>query len=69
MWLVAEGLTELLEDFESPRHVFAADTADAEALEPRMLVKAKHRPAAAATLREGHRGGVGDTQCSWDLGA
>ncbi len=42
--MVAEGLTELLEDFEGPRHVFAADTADAEALEPRMLVKAKHRP-------------------------
>jgi len=43
-WLVAEGLTELLEDFEGPEHVFAADTADAEALEPRMLAEAKRRP-------------------------
>jgi hypothetical protein len=31
-WLVAEGLTELLEDFEGLDHVFAADT-DTEALE------------------------------------
>ena len=42
--MVTEGLTELLEDFEGPEHVFATDTADAEALEPRTLAKAKRRP-------------------------
>ena len=34
----------LLEDFDSLEDVFAAETADAEALEPHSLAKAKHRP-------------------------
>ncbi len=43
-WSVVDGIPELLEDFLGLEHAFAADTADAEALEPRTLAGAKRRP-------------------------
>ena len=44
VWSAVDGTLELLEDFEGLEHAFAAETADAEALEPCMLAEAKHRP-------------------------
>ena len=43
-WSVEDGSPMLLEDFEGLEFAFAAETADAEALEPRSLAEAKHRP-------------------------
>jgi transposase InsO family protein len=43
-WTVEDGVPALLEDFEGLEHTFMADTADAEALEPRTLAEAKRRP-------------------------
>ena len=42
--MVEDGTPALLEDFNSMELVFAAETAKSEALEPRTLVEAKHRP-------------------------
>lgn len=44
MWTVEDGAPALLEDFDGMEFVFAAETADAEALEPRTLAEAKRRP-------------------------
>jgi hypothetical protein len=44
VWTVEEGSPALLEDFDSMESVFATETADAEALEPRTLAEAKRRP-------------------------
>ena len=43
-WSVEDGSPTLLEDFEGLEFAFAAETADAEALEPRSLAEAKRRP-------------------------
>ena len=43
-WAVIDGAPELLEDFEGLEQVFAAETADTEALEPRTLAEARRRP-------------------------
>lgn len=43
-WSVKDGTPVLLEDFDGLECALAAETADAEALEPRTLAKAKHRP-------------------------
>ena len=43
-WSVEDGSPTLLEDFEGLEFAFVAETADAEALEPRSLAKAKRRP-------------------------
>jgi hypothetical protein len=40
---VEEGTPALLEDFDGMEFVFATETADAEALEPRTLAEAKRR--------------------------
>ena len=39
-----DGVPALFEDFQGMESVFAAETADAEALEPRTLMEAKRRP-------------------------
>jgi hypothetical protein len=44
VWAVVDGMSELLEDFEGLEDVFAAETADTEAMEPRTLAEAKRRP-------------------------
>jgi hypothetical protein len=44
VWAVVDGTPELLEDFEGLENVFAAETADTEAMEPRTLAEAKRRP-------------------------
>ena len=44
VWSVEDGAPMLLEDFDGPEYMFAAETADAEALEPRTLAEAKCRP-------------------------
>jgi Reverse transcriptase (RNA-dependent DNA polymerase) len=44
VWTVEEGTPALLEDFDGMESVFATETADAEALEPRTLAEAKRRP-------------------------
>jgi hypothetical protein len=44
VWSVEDGMPTLLEDFEGLEYAFAAETADAEALEPRSLDEAKRRP-------------------------
>ena len=44
VWTVEDGEPVLLEDFDGMEFVFAAETADAEALEPRTLAEAKRRP-------------------------
>jgi hypothetical protein len=44
VWSVEDGAPALLEDFDGLEHVFAVETADAEALEPRSLAEAKRRP-------------------------
>ena len=43
-WSVKDGTPVLLEDFDGLECVLAAETADAEALEPRTLTEAKRRP-------------------------
>ena len=43
-WSVEDGTPVLLEDFDGLECALAAETADAEALEPRMLAEAKRRP-------------------------
>ena len=43
-WSIEDGSPTLLEDFEGLEFAFAAETADAEALEPRSLAEAKRRP-------------------------
>jgi len=43
-WHVEDGSPSLLEDFNGLEHAFVATTSDAEALEPRSLAEAKHRP-------------------------
>src|SRR5258708_39416106 len=44
VWTVTDGSPALLEDFDGLEHVFMAETADAEALEPHSLTEAKRRP-------------------------
>jgi len=44
VWTVEDGAPALLEDFDGMEFVFATETADAEALEPRTLAEAKRRP-------------------------
>src|SRR5260370_22742382 len=44
VWTVTDGSPALLEDFDGLEHMFTAETADAEALEPRSLTEAKQRP-------------------------
>jgi hypothetical protein len=44
VWATINGALTLLEDFQGLEHAFAAETADAEAIEPRTLAEAKHRP-------------------------
>jgi len=44
VWTVDDGSPAMHEDFEGMEFIFAAETADAEALEPRMLTEAKRRP-------------------------
>ena len=43
-WAVVNSMPELLEDFEGLEYVFAAETTDSEALEPRTLAEARCRP-------------------------
>jgi hypothetical protein len=43
-WTVEDSAPVLLEDFEGIEFVLAAETADAEAMEPHMLAEAKRRP-------------------------
>ena len=43
-WTVFQDAPALLEDFPGLEYVFAAETANAEVLEPHMLAEAKHRP-------------------------
>jgi hypothetical protein len=43
-WTTADGLPALREDWEGAEAAFVAETADAEALEPRTLAEAKRRP-------------------------
>ena len=42
-WSVLNGETVLLEDFKGFEEALLAETSDAEALEPQMLVEAKHQ--------------------------
>src|SRR5258708_2256398 len=44
VWTVTDGSPALLEDFDGLEHVFMAETADSEALEPHSLPEAKRRP-------------------------
>jgi hypothetical protein len=44
VWAVVDGTPELLKDFEGLENVFAAKTADTEAMEPHTLTKAKCQP-------------------------
>ena len=44
VWVVIDGTSEPLKDFEGLEHILLAKTADAKALEPHMLAEAKHRP-------------------------
>jgi Reverse transcriptase (RNA-dependent DNA polymerase) len=44
VWTVEDGVPALLEDFDGLEHTLAAEVADAEAMEPRTLAEAKHRP-------------------------
>jgi hypothetical protein len=41
---VEDGVPLLLEDFDGLEYVYAAETAEAEALEPRSLAEAKRMP-------------------------
>ena len=41
VWVVIDGTPELFEDFKGLEHVLLTETADAEALEPHTLAKAK----------------------------
>ena len=43
-WTVEDGAPVLLEDYEGIEFALAAETADAEAMEPRTLAEAKRRP-------------------------
>jgi hypothetical protein len=43
-WAIKDGSPALLEDFDAMEFVFMAETADVEALEPRMLAEARKRP-------------------------
>jgi hypothetical protein len=42
VWTVKDGEPVLLEDFDGMEFIFMVETADAEALKPRMLAEAKH---------------------------
>jgi hypothetical protein len=44
VWSVEDGLSTLLKDFDGLEYALVAETADAEALEPRSLAEAKRRP-------------------------
>jgi hypothetical protein len=44
VWTVEDGEPALLEDFDGMEFIFAVETADAEALEPRTLAEVKRRP-------------------------
>jgi hypothetical protein len=44
VWSVLDGKMVLLKDFEGFEEALLAETSDVEALEPRMLAEAKHRP-------------------------
>src|SRR5713226_7969151 len=44
VWTITDGSPALLEDFDGLEHVFTAETADTEALEPHLLTEAKQRP-------------------------
>jgi hypothetical protein len=44
VWTVDDGEPALLEDFDGMEFIFVAETADAEALEPRTLAEVKRRP-------------------------
>ena len=44
VWAVVDGEPALLKEFEGLVNVFLAETADSEALEPRMIAEAKRRP-------------------------
>ena len=44
VWVVVDSEPSLLEDFEGLEYTFMAETSDSEALEPRTLAEAKHRP-------------------------
>ena len=44
VWAMEDNAPTLLEDFDGMEFVFMAETADAEALKPRMLAEAKRRP-------------------------
>jgi len=44
VWTVDDGSPAMHEDFEGMEFIFAAETADAEGLEPCTLTEAKHRP-------------------------
>src|SRR5258708_23317215 len=44
VWTVTDGSPALVEDCDGLEHVFTAETADAEALEPRSLTEANRRP-------------------------
>jgi len=44
VWTVDDGSPAMHEDFEGMEFIFAAETADIEALKPRTLTEAKHRP-------------------------
>jgi hypothetical protein len=44
VWAIADGIPELLEDFEGLKQAFAAETTNTEALKPRTLAEARHRP-------------------------
>lgn len=41
VWVIIDSTLKLLKDFKELKHVLLAETADAETLEPHMLVKAK----------------------------
>jgi hypothetical protein len=43
-WTIKDGAPMLLEDFEGIEFALMAKTADAEAIEPHALAKAKRRP-------------------------
>src|SRR5258708_21227067 len=44
VWTITDGSPALLEDFDGLEHVFTAETANAEALEPCSLTEAKRQP-------------------------
>jgi hypothetical protein len=44
VWVIIDSSPALLEEFDGLEHVLLAETSDTEALEPRMLAEAEHRP-------------------------